>query len=133
MENAVKDLEKEGIIEPVPDNQPTPWISPIVAVPKKDGTVRICVDMRMANTAIQRVRHLILTVEDVSYELNGAKFFSKLGLSQAYHQLQLDEQSRHITTFTTHFGHFRYTRLNYGTNAAAELFQHTLQHRVSRE
>jgi len=127
VEKAVKDLEKEGIIEPVPDTQPTPWISPIVAVPKKDGTVRICVDMRIANTAIKRVRHLIPTVEDVSYELNGAKFFSKLDLSQAYHQLELDEQSRHITTFSTHIGLFRYTRLNYGTNAAAELFQHTLQ------
>jgi len=91
VEKAVKDLEKEGIIEPVPDTQPTPWISPIVAVPKKDGTVRICVDMRIANTAIKRVRHLIPTVEDVSYELNGAKFFSKLDLSQAYHQLELDE------------------------------------------
>ena len=83
MEKAVKDLEKEGIIEPVPDTQPTPWISPIVAVPKKDGTVRICVDMCTANTAIKRVRHLIPTVEGVSYEINGAKFFSKLDLSQA--------------------------------------------------
>ena len=127
VEKAVKDLENDGIIEPVPDTQPTPWISPIVAVPKKDGSVRICVDMRMANMAIKRVRHLIPTVEDISYELNGAKLFSKLDLSQAYHQLELDEQSRHITTFSTHLGLFRYTRLNYGTNAASELFQHTLQ------
>ena len=75
----------------------------------------------------KRVRHLIPTVEDVSYELNGAKFFSKLDLSQAYHQLELDQQSRRITTFSTHIGLFRYTRLNYGTNAAAELFHYILQ------
>ena len=55
VEKAVKDLEKEGIIEPVPDTQPTTWISPIVAVPKNDRTVRICVDMRIANTAIKHV------------------------------------------------------------------------------
>ena len=74
----MKDLENEGIIEPVPDTQPTPWISPIIAIPKKDETVRICVDMRMANTAIKRVKHFIPTVEDVSYELNGAKFSPSL-------------------------------------------------------
>ena len=103
VEKAVKDLEKEEIIEPVPGTQPTPWILQIVAVPKKDGAVRICVDMRIANTAIKRVRHLISTVEDVSYELNGAKFFSKFDVSQAYHH-ELDEQCRHITTFSTHIG-----------------------------
>ena len=56
-----------------------------------------------------------------------AQYFSKLDLSQAYHQLELDEDSRYITTFSTHLGLFRYKRLNYGTNAAAELFQYTLQ------
>ena len=66
-------------------------------------------------------------VNDVSFALNGAKFFSKLDLSQAYHQIELDEQSRYITTFSTHVGLYRYKRLNYGTNAAAEIFQYTLQ------
>ena len=128
--NKVKDaiitLEKEDIIERVPE-EPTPWVSPIVAVPKKDGGVRICVDMRQANEAIKRVRHPIPTVDDVRFELNGAKYFSKLDLSQAYHQLELDPKSRHITTFSTHIGLYRYKRLNYGTNAAAEIFQYTLQ------
>ncbi|CAB4044653.1 Hypothetical predicted protein, partial [Paramuricea clavata] len=66
--NKVKDaiitLEKDDIIERVPEDEPTPWVSPIVAVPKKDGGVRICVDMRQANEAIKRVRHPIPTVDD---------------------------------------------------------------------
>ena len=123
----LEELEQQDIIERVPENQPTPWVSPIIAVPKKDGGVRICVDMRLANEAIKRVRHPILTVDDVSFELNGAQYFSKLDLSQAYHQLELDEASRYITTFSTHIGLFRYKRLNYGTNVTAEIFQHTLQ------
>ena len=127
IQRALEELEQQDIIERVPENQPTPWVSPIVAVPKKDGGVRICVDMRQANEAIKRVRHPIPTVDDVSFELNGAQYFSKLDLSQAYHQLELDEASRYITTFSTHIGLFRYKRLNYGTNAAAEIFQHTLQ------
>ena len=127
VKHAIHQLVADDIIEKVPHTQATPWISAIVAVPKKDGTVRICVDMRKANCAIQRVRYLIPTVADISQALNGCKFFSKLDLSQAYHQLELDERSRYITTFSTHFGLYRYKRLNYGTNAAAELFQHTLQ------
>ena len=127
VKNAVTELENQDVIEKVPENEATPWVSPIVAVPKKDGQVRICVDMRLANEAIRRVRHPIPTVNDVSFAPNGAKFFSKLDLSQAYHQLELDEQSRYITTFSTHVGLYRYKRLNYGTNAAAEIFQYTLQ------
>ena len=101
-----------------------------MAVPKKDGQVRICVDMRQANTAIERVRYPIPTVDDIRQEFNGAKWFSKLDLSQAYHQLELEESCRYITTFSTHEGLFRYKRLNYGTNAAAEIFQYTLQEQL---
>ena len=127
--DALVELEKIDIIERVPENQPTPTlgVSYCRSTKKKDGGVRICVDMRSANEAIQRIRHPIPTVEDVSFELNGAQYFSKLDLSQTYHQLELEEDSRYITTFSTHLGLFRYKRLNYGTNAAAEIFQYTLQ------
>ena len=124
---ALAQLEKENIIEKVPENEGNPWVSPIVVVPKMDGGVRICVDKRAANEAIKRVSHPIPTVDDVSFELNGAKYFTKLDLSHAYHQLELDENSRPITTFSTHVGLYRCKRLNYGTNAAAETFQYMLQ------
>ena len=124
---AVKELQREDIIEPVPEDSPAQWVSPIVAVPKKDDTVRLCVDMRMPNKAIKRVRYPIPTVNHISVELNGAKYFSKLDLAQAYHQLPLHEDSRYITTFNKHVGLFRYIRLNYGTNATMEIFQHVLQ------
>ena len=86
--------------------------------------------MLQANAAIKSVRPPIPMVEDLSLELNGMKYFSKLDLSQAYHQLELHKDSRYIKTFTTHVGSFRYKRLNYGTNAATELFQHTLQQQL---
>jgi hypothetical protein len=114
----------------VPDKQPTPWVSPIVAVPKKDGGVHICVDMRQANAAIKHVRHPIPTVEDISLELNGTRYFSKLDKAQVYHQVELHEDSRFITRFSTHVGLFRYKRLNYGTKTAAEIFQYTLQQQL---
>ena len=83
--------------------------------------------MRAANTAIKRVRHLIPKVADISFEFHGAKYFSTLDLFQVYHQLELHPDSRFITTFSTHLRLYCYTCLSLGTNASAELFQHTLQ------
>ena len=66
-------------------------------------------------------------MEDITLELNNAKVFSKLDLAQAYHQIPLSQDCRHITTFSTYCGLYRYCRLNYSTIASAELFQHQLQ------
>ena len=75
MKHAIKALGKDDIVEKVPQTQDTPWISAIVAVPKKHCNVRICVDMLKANQAIRRVRYLIPTVDEICQELSGAKFF----------------------------------------------------------
>ena len=100
-----------------------PWISPLVVTPKKDGDVCLCVDMWMANRAIQRERHPSPTVDNLVHKLNGATIFSKLDLRAGYHQLLLDEESRYITTFETHKGLRRYCTLNFGTCSASEGFQ----------
>ena len=125
IESELNSLEKADIIEKVVG--PTPWVSPIVCVPKKQkDQVRICVDMREPNKAIGRERHPMPTLDDLITDLNGATMFSKLDMTQAYHQLELDESSRHMTTFTTHVGLRRYKRLLFGVNAASEIFQNTI-------
>lgn len=102
LENELTRLEQLDIIEKV--TGPTPWVSPIVIVPKRhdSNAGRMCVDMREANSAIARERHIMPTVEDVIIILNGAAYFSKLDLKEGYHQLELAENSRVITTFSTH-------------------------------
>ena len=52
VKRALEELQQQDIIERVPEDEPTPWVSPIVVVPKKNDGVRICVDMRLANEAI---------------------------------------------------------------------------------
>ena len=49
----------------------------------------MCVDMRKANTAIIRNYYPIPTLDEILYEVNGAKIFGKLDLAQGYHQLFL--------------------------------------------
>ncbi|XP_045170892.2 uncharacterized protein K02A2.6-like [Mercenaria mercenaria] len=127
VEDELQRLEKLDIIEKV--YGPTDWVSPIVVAPKpksKTNQIRICVDMRLPNQAIKRTRHIIPTIDDMIVDLSGAKVFSKLDLNQGYHQLELSEQSRNITTFTTHIGLRRYKRLSFGINSAAEIFQNAL-------
>ncbi|KAK3751390.1 hypothetical protein QZH41_002583 [Actinostola sp. cb2023] len=127
VEAELKNLQDLVIIERA--EGPTPWVSPIVIVPKKVG-IRICVDMRAANEAIERERHPVPTVEDLIVDLNGSTVFSKIDLNQGYHQLELDADSRNITTFATHLGLFRYKRLSFGINSASEIFQKAIEEAV---
>ena len=125
VEKELERLESLDIIEKV--TGPTPWVSPIVVVPKSSGEVRLCVDMREANKAVKREKHLMPTIDDLVADLNGATVFSKLDLSSGYHQLELEPESRHITTFSTHVGLRRYKRLMFGINAASEIFQNAIE------
>jgi len=77
------------------------------------------VDMRAANQAIVRERHPMPTVDEIPVDLNGSKYLSKLDLNQ----LEIDEESRSITTFTSHIVLKRYRRLNFGVSCASEVFQ----------
>ena len=131
VEEKLLELEKVDIIEKA--EGPTPWISPVVIVPKprNPDEIRICVDMRAVNQAIIRERHIIPTVDDITNDLNGCKLFSKLDLKQGYHQIMLHPESRHLTTFSTHIGLWRYKRLNFGMSCSAEIFQKKMSDVVS--
>ncbi|GAB1601043.1 hypothetical protein Ahia01_000382500 [Argonauta hians] len=115
-----------GVIEKA--TGPTPWVSPLVIVPKpkSPNKIRVCVDMRAPNKAIKRECHNMPTFDELATLLSGAKFFSKLDLNQGYNQLELDEESRYITMFATHRGLYRFRRLNFGVNSAAEVFQEAI-------
>ena len=121
----IEELVAMDIIEPV--EGPTPWVSPVLIVPKQNDEIRLCVDMRRANEVIIRERYQIPTVDEVLHNLNQSTVFSKLDLKWGYHQLELHPDSRSITTFTTHCGLYRYKHLMFGINSAPELYQHVIQ------
>ena len=83
--------------------------------------------MRCANKAVMRTRHITPTLEELLSDLNGATMFSKLDLNKGYHQCELDESSRYITTFSSHLGLKRYKRLSFEISSAAELFQNAIE------
>lgn len=122
VEKKIEQLLDADIIEKV--EEPSEWVSPVVIVPKPNDEVRVCVDMRRVNEAVMRERHPIPTVDETLQEMTESTVFSKIDLKEAYHQLELHPDSRPITTFVTHCGLFRYKRLCFGINTAAEIAQH---------
>ena len=85
VDDKIDKLLQEDIIEPV--KGVSKWVSPLVVVPKGTDDVRICVDMRRANLAVERENHPLPTMDDFLPHLGQAKWFSKLDIAQAYHQV----------------------------------------------
>jgi hypothetical protein len=127
VEKKLQELLDLDIIESV--QGPSSWVSPPVVVPKNGNVndIRLCIDMRRANEAILRTRHPIPTVEEMLSDMSQAALFSKLDLKWGFHQIELSEKSRDVTTFVTHKGLFRFKRLLFGANAAPEEYQNILQ------
>ena len=95
-------MEKDSVIEKV--TLPTEWVNSMVAVQKKDGTLRLCIDPVDLNKSIRRPHYPIPTLEDSTSNLHGAKHFTKLNARSGYWLLSLDEESLDLTTFNTIFG-----------------------------
>ena len=85
----------------------TPWVNPVVILSKPDGDIRLCLDMRQANTAIICGRYPIPTVDALLQGMNEPVMFSKLDLKWGYHQMELTPELTGITTFAVHNGIYR--------------------------
>lgn len=82
----IDDMLQQGIIERI--NKPSSWVSPMVIIPKQNSNeIRICIDMRRANQAVDRENHPLPTFEDFLPELGNAKWFSKIDIKNAFHQV----------------------------------------------
>ena len=127
IEAEIKNKLDLGVIEKV-ENEPTDWLSEIVVVPKK-GTkeIRLCTDMSSANTAIKREKYEMPNIEDIVYQANEAKYFTKMDLNKAFEQLELHPESRHISRFRTHTGIYQHKRLFFGVNSAPEIFHNKIR------
>lgn len=121
----IDELLQLDIIEP--ETGPCSWISPVVPIIKNNGELRLCIDMGRANEAIIRENYPLPTIDDFLPRIKKAKYFSRLDAKNAFHQLELSEECRYITTFITKKGLFRFKRLMFGINAAPELFQKYFQ------
>ena len=122
-------LTQRNVIIPV--EEPTPWVSQMVVAEKKNGDLRVCIDPRHLNKALQREHYTLPVLDDVLHDLGQSRVFTKADLKSGYWHVVLDEESSKLTTFQTCGGRYRWLRLPFGLSVSAEIFQRKLMQNLS--
>ena len=119
--NEINQMVELGVIEKV--EEPTDWVSSIVYSRKSNGKLRICLDPKDLNTAIKRPHYPTPKLEEITHKLAGSMIFSKLDARHGYWSVQLDDESKRLTTFNSPFGRYCFRRLPFGLNLSQDVFQ----------
>ena len=124
VEAELRRLEEEGILSKVKYSE---WATPIVPVMKRNGSVRICGDFKVSiNPVLLAEQYPLPRIEDIFANLSGGQHFSKLDLKQAYHQMEVTEESKKYLTINTHKGLFKYNRLVFGVTSSPAIWQRAI-------
>ena len=111
----------------VPYEEYSEWATPIVPVVKRNGSVRVCGDFKVSvNPVLRAEQYPLPRIEDIFANLAGGKQFSKLDLRQAYHQMEVTEESKKYLTINTHKGLYQYNRLVFGVTSCPAIWQRAI-------
>ena len=114
-ENIDKDLAR-GFIR----KSTSPAGHPILFVPKKDGSLRQCVDYRKLNNITVKNRYPLPNASELQDRLSKAKWFTLVDLKGAYNLIRMAEGEEWKTAFRTRYGLYEYLVMPFGlTNAPA--------------
>src|SRR5579871_4577319 len=96
---------------------------PILFVPEKDGSLRLCVDYRKLNDITIKNRYPLPLIDELREQTSQARIFTKLDIREAYHQVRIKEGDEWKTAFRTRYGHYEYTVMPFGLTNAPASFQ----------
>ncbi|XP_065426955.1 uncharacterized protein LOC135976185 [Chrysemys picta bellii] len=99
------------------------WASPVVLVPKRDGTVRFCVDYRKLNAVTVTDAYPMPRIDDMLDVLSQAKYLSTFDLTKGYWQIPLEGEAQQKSAFITDIGLYEFTVLPFGLVNAGATFQ----------
>ncbi|KAJ1080474.1 hypothetical protein NDU88_000673, partial [Pleurodeles waltl] len=107
-----------GIIEP----SQIPWCSPVVSVPKPDGSIRFYIDFRQVNSVSQFDTYPLPRVDELLEKLGKARYMSTLDLTKGYWQIPLAQNDKEKTAFSTPSGLYHFNVLPFGLHGAPATF-----------
>jgi transposase InsO family protein len=114
-------LQQLGVISPVTHSE---WAAPIVVTRKANGSIRVCGDYSTGlNASLESHQYPLPNPEDIIANLSNAQYFSHIDLSDAFLQIPVDDNSKHLLTINTHIGLFQYNRMPFGIKTAPGKFQ----------
>lgn len=129
IENELKRLQSIGVIC---HTTTADCAAPIVVIQKKTGDLRICADFSTGlNNALEDHRYPLPLPEDIFAKLNGSTIFSHIDLSDAFLQVEVDEESSKLLVINTHIGLFKYNRMSFGIKTAPTLFQEIMDKMIA--
>ena len=124
IDRQVDEMLEKGIIQ----ESVSPWSSPVVLVKKKDGSFRFCVDFRKVNKVTKVDSFPMPLVADALDSLAGASVFSVLDLKSGFWQIQMQEDSKQKTAFSTHNGLYEFLTMPFGLVNSGASFQRLMGH-----
>ena len=119
----IDDMLKLGIIR----ESTSAWSSPILLVEKPDKSQRFCTDCRKVNAHSELDSFPLPRIEDLIEKVSSARYITKIDISKAYWQCEMDPASIPITAFVTPFGLYEYLVMPFGLGGAASCFQRLMQ------
>ena len=117
-------LVREGIITEVHEH--TEWINSIVPVMKEDSSLRLCLDPKDLNKAIERNQWYARTLDDILPEFAQSKYFTVKDATSGFWHILLDFRSSLLTIFNTPWDKYRWLKMPFGLNVSGNLFQERL-------
>lgn len=113
------DLLAHGIIK----TSTSPYCARVVPVSKKNGTMRLCVDLRPLNARVAKQKYPFPLIEDCIARIGDKSVFSLLDLKDGFHQIKVHPEHTKYFAFATPDGQYEYTRLPFGYCEAPAEFQ----------
>jgi hypothetical protein len=92
-------------------------------MPKRDGTLGLCVDFRGLNQTTKKNHYPLPLISKLIDRLAGARYFTKLDIREAYHRLRITSGDEWKTAFHTRYSHYEYTVILFGLVKAPAAFQ----------